>query len=142
MVAGMWQHRNRWNAVAIACASSIVPASAHAQVQRISFAQAVELSLQQSTVVQRAESQVSLERTSVNEAKMQFWPDLRFQMSGSSNWEPSPMPKSKRSDPSRKNARFSSKKSGNRVRLVRRVSTSVSAKSVFTLPMAVNPPSR
>jgi hypothetical protein len=35
------------------------------------------------------------------------------------------------SSPSRKNVRFSGKKSGNRVRFVRRVSTSVSAKSVL-----------
>ena len=39
----------------------------------------------------------------------------------------------KMSAPSRKNVRFSGKKSGKRVRLVRRVSTSVSAKSVLTV---------
>ena len=37
------------------------------------------------------------------------------------------------SEPSRKNVRFSGKNSGKRVRLVRRVSTSVSAKSVLTV---------
>ena len=40
------------------------------------------------------------------------------------------------SSPSRKNVRFSGKNSGNRVRFVRRVSTSVSAKSVLTVPDA------
>ena len=57
-----------------------------AQPQRITFADAVQLSLQQSTLVQRAQSQVAFDRTSVNEAKMQFLPDLRFQMSGSTTW--------------------------------------------------------
>ena len=42
------------------------------------------------------------------------------------------------SAPSRKNVRFSGKNSGKRVRFVRRVSTSVSAKSVLT----VSEPSR
>ena len=47
------------------------------------------------------------------------------------------------SDPSRKNVRFSGNTSGNRVRFVRRVSTSVSAKSVFTVSDAsVFAPSR
>ena len=45
----------------------------------------------------------------------------------------SPRPKEKMSAPSRKNVRFSGKNSGKRVRLVRRVSTSVSAKSVLTV---------
>ena len=51
---------------------------------------------------------------------------------GSTSWF-RPNPNAKMSSPSRKNVRFSGKKSGNRVRLVRRVSTSVSAKSVFTV---------
>ena len=37
------------------------------------------------------------------------------------------------SEPSRKNVRFSGKNNGKRVRFVRRVSTSVSAKSVLTV---------
>ena len=45
----------------------------------------------------------------------------------------SPRPNAKMSSPSRKNVRFSGKNSGNRVRFVRRVSTSVSAKSVLTV---------
>ena len=49
---------------------------------------------------------------------------------------PSPRPKLKMSDPSRKKVRFSGKNSGKRVRLVRRASTSVSAKSVLTEPDA------
>ena len=44
-----------------------------------------------------------------------------------------PGAKSKMSAPCRKKVRFSGKNSGNRVRLVRRVSTSVSAKSVLTV---------
>ena len=44
-----------------------------------------------------------------------------------------PKPNSKMSAPSRKKARFSGKKSGKRVRLVCRVSTSVSAKSVLAV---------
>ena len=51
---------------------------------------------------------------------------------GSTSWS-RPRPNVKMSSPSRKNVRFSGKNSGNRVRLVRRVSTSVSAKSVFTV---------
>jgi len=39
--------------------------------------------------------------------------------------------KLKTSEPSRKNIRFSGKKSGKRVRLMRRSSTSVSAKSIL-----------
>ena len=49
---------------------------------------------------------------------------------------PVPGPKSKMSAPCRKNVRFSGKTIGKRVRLVRRVSTSVSAKSVFTVSAA------
>ena len=45
---------------------------------------------------------------------------------------PRPSPKLKMSEPSRKNVRVSGKKSGKRVRFVRRVSTSDSAKSVLT----------
>jgi hypothetical protein len=44
---------------------------------------------------------------------------------------PRPTPKEKISAASRKNVRFSGKKSGKRVRLVWRASTSVSGKSVF-----------
>ena len=44
--------------------------------------------------------------------------------------------KSKKVAPSRKNPRFSGKNNGKRVRLTRRVSTSVSAKSVLTVPTA------
>ena len=44
-----------------------------------------------------------------------------------------PSPKSKMSAPSRKNVRFSGKNNGKRVRLTRRASTSVSAKSVFAV---------
>jgi hypothetical protein len=55
------------------------------------------------------------------------------------NSVPRPVPKAKRFDPSRKNGRFSGKKRGNRVRLIWRVSTSVSAKSVLTVNTEPSP---
>jgi hypothetical protein len=48
----------------------------------------------------------------------------------------SPAPNSKMSEPSRKKVRFSGKKISKRVRLICRTSTSVSAKSVFTVNAA------
>ena len=60
---------------------------------------------------------------------------MRRLKNGMTSWS-RPRPNAKMSAPSRKNVRFSGKKSGNRVRLVRRVSTSVSAKSVLTVSEA------
>ena len=51
--------------------------------------------------------------------------------------EEPPPPKPKMPESSRKNCRFSGKNNGNRVKLIWRMSVSVSAKSVFTLAMAV-----
>ncbi|HEU5169946.1 MAG TPA: hypothetical protein VFU46_05385, partial [Gemmatimonadales bacterium] len=70
-------------------------------------------------------------------------PTVRLKKGTTSTCRSTVKAKSKMSDPSRKKPRFSGKKSGNRVRLVRRASTSVSAKSVFRVTEArVFAPSR
>jgi hypothetical protein len=62
---------------------------------------------------------------------------LKYGMTSSSSLRP----KEKMSWPSRKNVRLSGKNSGKRVRFICRASTSVSAKSVFTVaePMTFAP---
>lgn len=59
---------------------------APADTQRISFAAAVAIALQQNTDIARAVNAEELERAAVTQAKMQFLPDLRLGLSASQSY--------------------------------------------------------
>lgn len=62
------------------------PSLGPAEARTVTFEEAVAIALRQSSSVQRAENAAVLGRSAASEASMQFFPDLRLNVSGSENW--------------------------------------------------------
>ena len=72
--------------VATLAAACLAPAAGGAELQRVTFADAVQMALERGSALQRARNTNRLDDASLAQARASFWPDLRLSASAGRDW--------------------------------------------------------